>query len=214
MPLHVTRFVVGPLATNAYLVADAETRDAVVVDPGDAGAVLAREAANRALQVRAVWITHAHFDHFAGLAELLQALPAPVPVALHPHDLPLWRMGGGAAFFGFPVPRVSEPDLLLTHGQRLTVGNYAFEVRHAPGHSPGHVIFYSPQASLALCGDVIFHEGIGRTDLPLGSFPTLMDSIRTQVFTLPDETRLFPGHGPETTVAHEKQHNPFVGGGN
>ena len=213
MTLRVERYEVGPLATNAYLLADTETGDAVVVDPGAAGEALAQEAARQGWQVRAVWITHAHFDHFAGWPALLKALPQRVPVALHPHDLPLWRAGGGASFFGFPLPQVPEPDLLLTHGQHLQVGRFVFQVRHAPGHSPGHVMFYAPQAGLVLCGDVIFREGIGRTDLPLGSFPLLIDSIRTQVFTLPDDARLLPGHGPETTVGYEKRFNPFVGQG-
>ncbi len=208
--LEIVRFTVGPLETNAYLVADAATGRAVLVDPGGEGKRLVREARSRGWTLEAIWVTHAHFDHFAGLHEVQQALKAPVPVALHPDDLPLWQMRGGADWFGLDIPQPPAPDLLLTHGQQLHVGDLRFEVRHAPGHSPGHVMFYNQEHGILLCGDVIFYMGIGRTDLPFGDFETLVRSIRTQVYTLPEETRLLPGHGPETTVGGEKMFNPFV----
>ncbi len=208
--LEIVRFTVGPLETNAYLVADATTGRAVLVDPGGEGKRLVREARARGWTLEAIWVTHAHFDHFAGLHEVQRALKAPVPVALHPDDLTLWQMRGGADWFGLDIPQPPAPDLLLKHGQQLSVGNLRFEVRHAPGHSPGHVMFYNQEHGVLLCGDVIFYMGIGRTDLPFGDFETLVQSIRTQVYTLPEETRLLPGHGPETTVGGEKMFNPFV----
>ncbi len=207
----VLRFPVGPLETNAYLVADAEAGVAVVVDPGEEGNRLAQEVERRGWTVTAIWITHAHFDHFAGLPSLIKALSYRPPILLHPRDLPLWRMGGGASFFGFHLPEVPEPDEWLNHGDELRLGAYVFEVRHAPGHSPGHVVFYCAQGNFALCGDVIFYRGIGRTDLPLGDFTTLVQSIQSQIFSLPPTTRLYPGHGPETTVEEEQRFNPFVG---
>lgn len=209
--LVVQRFTVGPLETNAYLLADPEMGEAVIVDPGGEGRLLAQAARRASWRVKEVWITHAHFDHFAGLVDLLRHLPQRPSIALHPEDLPLWRMDGGAGLFGFAFPEPPDPDISLSHGQERSVGRYTFQVRHAPGHSPGHVVFYCPQAGLALCGDVIFYMGVGRTDLPLGDWSTLMQSIREQIFTLPDDTRLLPGHGPETAVGDEKRFNPFVG---
>ena len=212
MSLWWKRYPVGILETTAYLVADPKRREAVLIDPGGDGAMLAQEVLRRGWRLVGIWITHAHFDHFAGLSEVLAHLPEPPAIALHPADKPLWAVQGGAAWFGLDLPPQPEPDTDLTHGQRLMVGRFAFEVRHAPGHSPGHVMFYQPEAGLLFCGDVIFYMGIGRTDLPFGDYAALEQSIRTQVYTLPDSTRLLPGHGPETTVEQEKRFNPFIPG--
>ncbi len=210
MPLDLAHLVVGPLETNAYLLADRATGTAVVVDPGAEGERIAAAAQARGWTIRHVWLTHAHFDHIGGLAALADALPAWPLVAMHPDDLWLWRLEGGAPLFGFRLDPGPEPSVFLQHGQRLRVGDTEFEVRHAPGHTPGHVMFYAPTENLLLAGDVIFREGIGRTDLPQGDYETLLRSIRDQVLTLPDETRVLPGHGPATTVGHERRYNPFV----
>ncbi|NPA31410.1 MAG: MBL fold metallo-hydrolase [Chloroflexi bacterium] len=210
MPLDLVHLVVGPLETNAYLLADRATGTAVVVDPGAEGERIAAAAQARGWTIRHVWLTHAHFDHIGGLAALADALPAWPLVAMHPDDLWLWRLEGGAPLFGFRLDPGPEPSVFLQHGQRLRVGDTEFEVRHAPGHTPGHVMFYAPTENLLLAGDVIFREGIGRTDLPQGDYETLLRSIRDQVLTLPDETRVLPGHGPATTVGHERRYNPFV----
>jgi glyoxylase-like metal-dependent hydrolase (beta-lactamase superfamily II) len=119
-------------------------------------------------------------------------------------------MQGGAPFFGMRIDPGPRPSIDLEHGQMLPIGAYTFEVRHAPGHTPGHVIFYCAAERVAFCGDVIFSGSIGRTDLPGGSFDILMRSIKTQVLTLPDETRLFSGHGPQTSVGQERAENPFL----
>jgi len=157
-----------------------------------------------------ILITHAHFDHFYTAIALSREFTHPVSIALHPEDLPLWRSGGGAYTFGFDIENKEEPDFLLSHGQVLTLGNSTLEVRHTPGHSPGHVLFYAPEINSAFCGDLIFRRGVGRTDLMGGNFKVLVNSIRTQVFTLPPETRLLPGHGPETTPREEMMENPFL----
>ncbi len=212
MPLDLVRLVVGPLETNTYLLADRASGIAVVVDPGAEGERIAEVARQRGWTIRHVWLTHAHFDHIGGLAALAEALPTWPLVAMHPDDLWLWRLEGGARLFGFRLDPGPEPTVFLQHGQRLRVGEVEFQVRHAPGHTPGHVMFYAPRLRWLLAGDVIFREGIGRTDLPQGDFHTLLRSIHEQVLSLPDETRILPGHGPETTVGHERRFNPFLAG--
>jgi len=210
MPLEIVPFVLGPLDNNTYLLADSDSGAAVIIDPASGSEAVLAEARSRGCQLQAIWMTHAHFDHFLGINEVMDALPEPVPVALHPADLNLWNTGGGAALFGMSVSRLPQPTMLLADGQELPLGASRVQVRHAPGHSPGHVLFYAPDAGAALVGDVIFRGSIGRTDLPGGSYAALLDSIRRQVLTLPPDTRLLPGHGPETTVAAERETNPFL----
>jgi hydroxyacylglutathione hydrolase len=207
--LEIVTLVLGPVQTNAYLAADRESREAVVIDPAWDGEQIVKEAEQRSWKIGQVWVTHAHFDHIGGAGGVVQKCDPAPETALHPDDLPLWQMQGGAGLFGMQIEALPEPKLRLAHGQVLRVGGYAFEVRHAPGHTPGHVVFYCKEAGVAFCGDVIFRGSIGRTDLPGGDFETLMASIREQIFSLPDGTRLLSGHGPETTVGIEKVYNPF-----
>jgi glyoxylase-like metal-dependent hydrolase (beta-lactamase superfamily II) len=208
--LEIVHFVLGPVETNSYLVADPETNAAVVIDPAWDGQLIAREAEKRGWRIGNIWLTHAHFDHLGGAAGVADATNPPAPVALHPDDYWLWRNEGGAPLFGMRIDPGPEPTIELKHGQRLLLGANTFEVRHAPGHTRGHVIFYCADEAVCFCGDVIFNGSIGRTDLPGGDYTELIDSIRTQVLTLPDETRLLNGHGPETTVGQERLYNPFL----
>jgi len=209
--LEIMTFVLGPAQTNAYLVADSDTREAAVIDPSWDGELILSEAQKRGWRIAHLWYTHAHFDHIGGAAAIADALnPLPL-VALHPDDHVLWRAGGGGAVFGFDIDPGPEPTIDLVQGQILRLGTVEFEVRYTPGHTRGHCVFYVAQQSICFCGDLIFKNSVGRTDLPGGDWDTLENSIRAQIFTLPDETRLLPGHGPETTVGDEKQFNPFVG---
>jgi glyoxylase-like metal-dependent hydrolase (beta-lactamase superfamily II) len=211
MSLEIVNLALGMTMTNAYLVCETESNQAVVIDPGWDGNRIVEEAENRGWEITQIWLTHAHFDHLGGTGEVANAFNPVLPVALHPEDKWLWEMGGGASFFGLggidPGP---EPKIALTHGDTLKLGEIEFEVRHAPGHTPGHVMFYCEQEAVLFCGDVIFRTSIGRTDLPKGDYQTLLTSIREQVFTLPDDTLLLNGHGPETTVGFEKAYNPFL----
>jgi glyoxylase-like metal-dependent hydrolase (beta-lactamase superfamily II) len=208
----VRRLPVGPVATNCYVVGCPETHLAAVIDPGaDAGQVLA-QLRQRELTLALVLLTHAHFDHIGAVADLLDAVEPRVPLGLHPGDLALLQADGGAALFGVRIRPCPPPDLELAAGQVLEVGTLRFHVLHTPGHTPGHVTFHEPGAQAAFDGDVLFQDGIGRTDFPGSSTDELMRSIREQLLTLPDETTLFPGHGPRTTVGRERASNPFLTG--
>jgi glyoxylase-like metal-dependent hydrolase (beta-lactamase superfamily II) len=208
--LEIVTLTLGPAQTNAYLVADSATRDAVVIDPSWDGEVILSEAQKRDWRIAHLWYTHAHFDHIGGAGAIADALnPLPL-VALHPDDHVLWRAGGGGAVFGFEIDPGPEPTIDLHQGQVLRLGSVIFEVRFTPGHTRGHCVFYVAESKVCFCGDLIFAGSVGRTDLPGGDFATLERSIREQIFSLPDDTRLLSGHGPETTVGREKQTNPFV----
>jgi hydroxyacylglutathione hydrolase len=209
--LDIISFTLGMAYTNTYLIADSETGEAAVIDPAWDGHKILAAAQERNWRIAHLWYTHAHFDHFGGAGGVADGCdPLPI-VAMHLADRPLWDSKGGASLFGLnlddPGP---EPSVDLTHGQTLSLGSFQFEVRHAPGHSPGHVMFYCPAESVLFSGDVIFKQSIGRTDLPGGDYDTLMTSIRQQVLTLPDETRILSGHMDETTVGDEKSGNPFL----
>jgi hydroxyacylglutathione hydrolase len=209
--LEIVSFTLGPAQTNAYLVADIETRDAAVIDPAWDGQIILEAAQKRNWRIAHLWYTHAHFDHIGGAGAIADALnPLPL-VALHPNDHVLWRAGGGGAMFGFDIDPGPEPTIDFYHGQILRLGNVEFEIRFTPGHTTGHCILYVSSAGVCFCGDLIFASSVGRTDFPGGNWDQLVKSIKEQVFTLPDNTRLLSGHGPESTVGGEKRNNPFVG---
>ncbi|HEX7540987.1 MAG TPA: MBL fold metallo-hydrolase [Anaerolineales bacterium] len=208
--LEIIPLVLGPVSTNCYLIADPDSGEAAVIDPAWDGQVILAEAKKRGWKIGQLWYTHAHFDHFGGAAEIAKVLnPLPI-VALHPLEHDLWQNQGGAPFFGMRIDPGPEPTVELAHGQILRLGNIEFEVRHTPGHTPGHVVFYCAKETVLFSGDLIFRRSVGRTDLPGGDWEALVRSIREQVFTLPDETRLLSGHGEKSTVGEEKCENPFV----
>jgi hydroxyacylglutathione hydrolase len=209
--LEVLAYTLGPVQTNSYIVGDPTTQSAVVIDPAWDGARLHEILRQRKWDLAAIWLTHAHFDHLGGVAELVRLSPGPPSVALHPDDHALWRFSGGAPLFGLPeFDPGPEPNVDLAHGMILHLGSHEMEVRHAPGHTPGHVMFYCEPAGLLFSGDVIFAQGVGRTDLPGGSWDTLLQSIQSQVLSLPDEVVIYSGHGPTTTVGEERRNNPFL----
>lgn len=194
---------------NTVLVVCDDARTAVLIDPGAATPVALAAARARGLEVAAILLTHAHLDHIEGVARAREATGA--PVYLHPADRILYdNLGSQAAAFGVSCEEQPPPDIDLVPGENVSFGGSEFEVVFAPGHAPGHVIFVSTTEPVAIVGDVIFLGSIGRTDLPGGDYRLLMDSINRTVFTLPPETRLYTGHGPETTVGHEQRTNPFL----
>jgi len=198
----------GMNRTNCYIVGCEETMEGAVIDPGGEGERLVREIENSGLDVEYVLITHAHFDHIGGVADVVEATGA--HLAIHPKEQPLLEAGGGASTWGFSVPSSPPPDVMLSEGQIIEVGQLSFEVLSTPGHSPGGVSFYEADEGAAFVGDVLFSSGIGRTDLHGGDRQTLMRSIKRVLFSLPDDTVVYPGHGPKTTIEREKRSNPWV----
>jgi hydroxyacylglutathione hydrolase len=198
----------GPAQAHCYLVAAAGSTDAVAIDPGwDAAAILAR-ARSLDLTIKLILITHGHFDHIGAVTELRETTGA--PVALHPFEADWLAVNGGAELFGYKIRAVTALDLELTHGQIVAAGGLKFETRLTPGHTRGHVVFvvYAQQAVFA--GDVLFAGSIGRTDLPGGDHDTLIASIRDQLWSLPDDFKVYAGHGPPTTIGAERQFNPYL----
>ncbi|HOJ00938.1 MAG TPA: MBL fold metallo-hydrolase [Anaerolineaceae bacterium] len=208
--VHIDTFVLGQIQNNTYLISDERNQQAVVIDPAAGISELVAVLNQKRLQLSAIWITHAHFDHIAGVYQLLHTCGSDVPLYLHPDDLPLWRSGAGARDFGFDFdPRV-EPNAFFQHGQLIPFAGTNIAVRHTPGHAPGHVLLYWEEQQVAFCGDLIFYHSVGRTDLPQGDETILMRSIQNEVLTLPDLTTLLSGHGPATTVGEERKNNPFL----
>lgn len=200
---------VGPLAVNAYILEDPGSRKAVVVDPGGDGEALLAEIEERGLAVDKILLTHGHFDHVGAVGLLRKSTGAPVHI--HPDDVD--RMLGArrqGLLFGLTIPNPPKPDVLVGEGDTVPFAGAEFRVVHTPGHTPGCVSYIV--GKLAFVGDLIFAGSIGRTDLPGGSYETLLESVRRKVFVLPDDTVLLPGHGPTTTVGEERRSNPFFTG--
>ena len=204
----IKQLPVGPIQTNCYIAGCEETKEGVVIDPGEEAERILAEIKALGLTVKYILNTHAHFDHILANRSLVQATGA--PLALHPLDLPLLRQNGGASLFGFEVPASPEPDLALAEGDIISFGTYTFQVLFTPGHTPGHVSFYEAKAGVVFDGDVLFAGGIGRTDLPGGDYETLMASINDKLMVLPDETVVCSGHGPVTTIGRERARNPWL----
>jgi hydroxyacylglutathione hydrolase len=201
---------VGITQTNCYVVGCEETHEGAVIDPGGHPDRILKTIEESGLAIRYVLNTHCHFDHMGANAAVVAATGA--RLALHPAELPILQARGGAVWFGVPVKESPMPDVELGDGQTLEVGTLRFQVLHTPGHSPGGVTFYLEEESVAFDGDVLFQMGVGRTDLPGGDWDTLVRSIQEVLFALPDDTVLYSGHGPKTTVGREKRSNPWVKG--
>ncbi len=216
--LHET-FPVGLLGCNCTLLGDSASSEALVIDPGlpqDGGHahLLARLEA-LGLRLRQILITHAHIDHIGGALALRNTTGA--PIFMHGADLPLLRMmDTQAAWLGIAPPPVASPDATLDDGASVGLPSLGAEVLHTPGHTPGSVCLHFPHAfpntGLLLAGDTLFAGSVGRTDLPGGNTEQLLRSIHSRLLPLPDTTLVIPGHGPQTTLGHERAHNPFLRG--
>ena len=214
--IHIT-IPVGMLQCNCSIIGDPQTREALVVDPGDEVTRILELLGRHKLIVKAIVSTHAHIDHVGGLAKLRQYTGA--PILMHRDDLPLYQgMDIQAAFLGVPAPEITDIDQLLKEGDSLNWGSFVANVMHTPGHSPGSVCLYIPKDAGAvsipsprlLAGDTLFAGGIGRTDLWGGSLEQIRQSLAGKLMQLPDETIVQPGHGPATTIGRERETNPFL----
>jgi glyoxylase-like metal-dependent hydrolase (beta-lactamase superfamily II) len=201
----------GPIQTNAYLLTEPEKGEAVLVDaPGGVWTEVKDLLAKDKCRLTELWLTHGHWDHMQGAAEVVRETGA--KVRGHRADQAFFETPQVMSAFLLPGMQL-EPvkiDAWVGQGDLLEVIGVVAETRHVPGHCPGNVLFYFPAAHVAFVGDALFQAGVGRTDLPGGSMEILADSIRRQIYTLPDDTAVYPGHGPPTTVGEEKMHNPYV----
>ena len=211
--LNATIIPVTPFAQNCSIVWCERTKAGAVVDPGGDLEQILAAVRESGVRLEKILLTHAHIDHAGGTAELARSLKLPIE-GPHPGDQ-FWidQMPEQARMFGLPRCDKFTPDRWLDEGDRVQVGDVEFEVRHCPGHTPGHVVFYSAPDKVAFVGDVLFAGSIGRTDFPGGDYDTLIRAIREKLFTLGDDVRFVPGHGPMSTFGEERRSNPFVGDG-
>jgi glyoxylase-like metal-dependent hydrolase (beta-lactamase superfamily II) len=199
----------GQFVENCYLVADTDLGQAVIIDPGEESARFLAELGRRGWSLQAIWLTHAHIDHIMGVGAIHAATGA--PIHLHPLDRPLYdALPAYGGWVGMRLEAPPAPQVELTVGQVLRIGQHGFEVRGTPGHSPGSVSFVG--AGMIFGGDVLFNGSVGRTDLPGGDTATLMATIQSEFLSLPDSTVVHSGHGPKTTIGVERLTNPFLTG--
>ncbi|RWZ60084.1 MBL fold metallo-hydrolase [Halobacillus fulvus] len=207
--LKISRLPLGPIATNAYVIH--RNKEALIIDPGGDFDKLNHYLEERELSVKAILLTHAHFDHIGAVDEVRDAYGAPVYLHEAEKDWLTDPDQNGSGFFQMGKITARPADFMLEPGQ-MEIGAFSFEVRHTPGHSPGSVSFVFRNQRFTVAGDTLFQRGIGRTDLPGGDRKTLEQSIEQQLFSLRDDMRIFPGHGLPTTVGEEREENPFLNG--
>ena len=199
--------VVGPLFSNCYIVWDDREKKGAIIDPGDEADKILITVNELGIDINYILATHGHFDHVGAVASLKRELK--VEFIAHMDDFFFIQNGENAARrWGFNIEQPPKPDKFIEDGDIIQIGNFMLEVLHTPGHSPGGVSFL--QNGMVFCGDTLFQGGIGRTDFRKGSFEELVKSIKTRLYTLPDDTIVYTGHGPITTIGEEKSYNPFV----
>ncbi|MGA2908610.1 MAG: MBL fold metallo-hydrolase [Terracidiphilus sp.] len=203
-------FPVGPLACNCTILGDEETREAIVIDPGDDVSRIAKRLNDQGLRLKQILVTHGHIDHVGGALKLKRLTGA--PIYLNENDLPqIEMMDTQAAWLGLrAAPETAPPDEGLKDGQLVGLEHYPAQVLHTPGHTQGSICLHFAPLNLLIAGDTLFAGSIGRTDLPGGDFEQIMASLHTRVLNLPDETHVLPGHGPGTTIGEERATNPFL----
>ena len=212
MALQFRIIPVTPYEQNCTLLWCDETMEGALVDAGGDLPKLKAEVARHGVKLVKLLATHGHLDHVGGVLALSEELGLPIEGPQEEERFWLDMLPQQAMMFRFPPARAFTPTRWLHQGDTVTVGNLVLDVRYCPGHTPGHIVFIHQPSRLAIVGDVLFAGSIGRTDFPRGDYDTLIRSIREQLFTLPDDFRFIPGHGPMSTFGQEKATNPFVGG--
>lgn len=207
----VKGLTVGLFQENCYILGCESTLQGVIIDPGDNARAILRIVQQEGLTITKIINTHAHLDHVMAVDAIRAATGA--PFYLHRDDLPVLHDVPERArlWLDTQIDAIDDPDEYLEHGQIITFGDEQLEVRFTPGHAPGHVIFIHHESRMVFGGDTLFNGSVGRYDLPGSDGPTLFRSIREQLFTLPDDYTVLPGHGPATTIGDERAYNPFVG---
>lgn len=202
----IEQLEVGPIMANCYVLGCEESKEGVIIDPGGDADRILKKIERHGLTIKFIVDTHGHFDHVGANRKLKDATGA--PILIHSGDAPmLSQLTAAAASFGLTAENSPAPDRLLSEGDIITFGNYALRVIHTPGHSPGGIALYTD--GHVFVGDTLFSGSIGRTDLPGGDYETLIKNVETKIFSLPEDTKVHCGHGPDTTVAREKRYNPF-----
>ena len=203
---------VTAFAQNCSIVWCDQSLQAAVIDPGGDLERLLAEVKRLGLKLTQIWLTHAHIDHAGGTGELARRLGLPI-IGPHPGDQ-FWINGlpQQSQMFGFPPAEMFTPTRWLHDGDTVTLGEHTLNVRHCPGHTPGHVVFHSPDIQRVFVGDVLFAGSIGRTDFPQGNHAQLISSITQRLWPMGDDTVFIPGHGPESSFGAERRQNPYVGG--
>ena len=202
-------FRVGPLACNCTILGDEEAQEAMVIDPGDEIGRIEQRLNELGLKLKQILITHAHIDHVGGALKLKRLTGA--PIFMNEADMPLLNtMAQQAAWLGVRPPETAPPDGALSDGLTVGLQRYPAQVLHTPGHTQGSVCLHLAPLELLIAGDTLFAGSIGRTDLPGGNYRQILESIHGRLLTLPEKTRVLPGHGPETSIGEERESNPFL----
>jgi glyoxylase-like metal-dependent hydrolase (beta-lactamase superfamily II) len=200
---------VGPLSCNCSIFGDEQSREGLVVDPGDNISGILAILEKHQLKVKAIFVTHAHIDHIGGAAKLKAATGA--PVYMNASDQGLYdHLELQAAWLGMPTPERTSIDVDAREGGELKIGSSDFQIIHTPGHTQGSSCLWNPSENKLVAGDVLFRDSIGRTDLPGGSSRMMMSSLKTKIMEMPEQAMVIPGHGAITTIGREKQFNPFL----
>ena len=206
--MKIEKFVTGIISTNCYLVINEETKQTVVIDPAACPSYLMGHIKSEGLQVEAILLTHGHFDHIMGIGDLRKEFP--VPVYAHEGDQETLLDPSLNLSISYTDGYTFDGATYVRDGQTLELAGASFQVIHTPGHTPGGVCYYLENEKVLFSGDTLFQNSVGRTDFPNSSMSDLIRSLREKVMALPDDVKVYPGHMGETTIGHERKHNPFI----